>query len=404
MSRAEPGLTPGERRLLAVLAAVQLVVVLDFTLLLSMGPDLVGPLGLRTDQLPLLVGAHTGAAALAGLLGGRWLEGLPRRAGLGGLLLALALAELWATRAVGLGSLLAARVLAGACGGQAGALGLVLLSEGVAERRRGRAVGAVMVANGAAAILGVPALLGVSQAAGWAAPFVGLAVMVAGVAGGVAWALPPGGPGPRAAGPSPLWRGPVRGALLVNLLLVASAFLITANLSAFVQHNVGLPREALPGLYATAGLVALGVVQGAGRAVDRFGSLRVGVVAVGAFAAVVLAFVVWEGGIPATLGFVVLLSAVQSRNVAVRALATRVPREGERGRFMSLHSAAQQLGAAAGALGSAALLETGAGGRLEGLGAVGLLSVGLSALTLPLLGWVEASYREPSHSATSGAA
>lgn len=389
---------PGERRLLATLAAVQLVVVMDFTMMLPLGPDLVAPLGIDVASLPLLVGAQTGAAALAGILGGSWLERAPRRRAMVGLLLALLVAELVATQASDGATMLLARLLAGAAAGQLGALGLVVLSESIPEARRGRATGAVMAANALAAVAGVPLGLWLSGAFGWQAPFLWLAATAATAAALAGSGVPVTDVTRRTTSTNiisisdalaPLSRPNERRALLLTFLLVLSAFLLNPNLSAFVQHNLGLPRERLPVLYGVAGAVALVVVQLVGRAVDHWGALRVGAGAVAVFVAVVLSFLVLEAGVPVGLGFVLLLCSLQSRNVALRTLSTRVPRPAERGRFMSLFSSAQQLGSAGGALCSAALISTGADGRLLGMPGLGLLSVALALCTLPLLAAVE---------------
>lgn len=381
---------PEERRLLAVLVLIQLVTVVDFTLLLPLGPDLAAPLGLETARLPLLIAAGTASAAAAGLLGGGWLERAPRRRAMVGLLLGLAVAAGVAACAGGWRTLLAARLGAGAAGGQAMALSLVVLSDAVPESRRGRAVGALMAANGLAAIGGVPLGLWLAQHLGWRAPFAMVAFGAAGAAALAGGALPSGaGREVRGSALAPLAHRSSRRALALTALVAASSFLLNPNLSAFVQHNLGFPRERLSGLYALAGGVALLATQLTGRATDRWGSLAVGAVATALFAAVVLGVVVAEGRLPVAVGFVLLLSSLQSRNVSVRALATRVPPPEERGRFMSLLSASQQLGAAAGSLGSAALLGTSADGRLVGMPAVGLLAVGLALGTLPLMAVIQ---------------
>lgn len=360
-------------------------------MLLPLGPDLVEPLGMRTDELPILVGAGTTSAALAGVFGGGWLERAPRRGTLVGLLGVLVVAQLLAASATGWPMMLVARLLSGAAGGQAGALGLVMLSDEVPDARRGRAIGSLMAANGLAAILGVPLALWSAQHLGWQAPFL-LVAAGALVAGGLAAGLLPTmrRPGPvEGSRLAPLASGRAVGALGLTVLVVASSFLINPNLSAFLQFNLGLPREDMPWMYGLAGSFALVATQLTGRAVDRWGSARVGAVAALVYVGVVLTLVVGEGGIPVMLGFILLLSSLQSRNVSVRSLATRAPRPEQRGRFMSLLSTSQQLGAAAGAGVSSLMLTTQADGRLEGMPAVGLLSVGLVVGMLPLLVWVE---------------
>ncbi|MEY3211379.1 MAG: myxochelin export transporter MxcK, partial [Pseudomonadota bacterium] len=221
---------------MAALVVIQLVTVVDLTMLLPLGPDLLAPLGVDAARLPLLIVAGALSAALAGLLGGGWLERAPRRRTMVGLLLALAAAGIGAAGAEGFGGVFLARLCAGAAGGQAGALGLVVLSEAVPESRRGRAVGAVMAANGLAAIGGVPLGLWLAQTLGWRAPF-GLITLGAVLAALIsAWAIPSSAarPAPLGSRFAPVAMPTARRALALGFLVAAASTLLTPNLSAFV--------------------------------------------------------------------------------------------------------------------------------------------------------------------------
>ncbi|HET9551446.1 MAG TPA: hypothetical protein VFP50_00620 [Anaeromyxobacteraceae bacterium] len=57
-----------ERTLLFLVGAVQFVNVLDFMMVMPLGPDFAQGLGIPASRLGLVGGAYTGAAAVAGLL------------------------------------------------------------------------------------------------------------------------------------------------------------------------------------------------------------------------------------------------------------------------------------------------------------------------------------------------
>lgn len=390
-AREAGGWAPGEGRVLATLVVVQLVAVVDFTILLPLGPDLIAPLSIAPSHLPLLVAAGTLSAALAGLTGGCWRQRLSRRSAMTALLLALAAAGLLASSAAQWPTLLLARLVSGAAAGQAMALSLAALSDHIAEERRGRAVGTLMAANGFAAIGGVPLGLWLAARFGWQAPFWMIAGAAACAAALTARSLPATSPQAPAAEPSgpPAAGRPTSQTFVLTFVVTAASFLLNPNLSTFIQKNLAYPREHLAGLYAVAGLAALVASQVSGRAVDRVGSFWVGLVAVLVTSVVVLALLVVDAGVPVGLAFVLLLCGLQSRNVSTRALATRVPLPEDRARFMSRLSGAQHLGAATGALGSAMLLGTHADGRLDGMPRLALLSLTLSLASLPLLAAVQ---------------
>lgn len=382
---------------MAWLAAAQCVQVVDFTMVLPLGPDLTGPLGIPPSSLALLSTAYATGAALAGLGIAAWIDRSPvdrvarRRQTMVVALVGLALADVAAALSSGLGPLITARLAAGACGGPAAAMGLALLSDVVPEARRGGAMGVVMSANALAAIVGVPFGLVLAQWAGWQAPFFALASGAALVAMVVArGALAPAADA--LASPSdPTRLGPLAVAsYALTFLVVFGSFLIMPNLSAFAQHNLGLARGWLPALYALGGCLGILVVRRVGHLVDVRGASGVGSAAVLTYVAIVLLFVVLPRPVlPVYVGFVLLLATLASRNVVVRTLSSRVPLPEERGRFMSLQSTTQQVAAASGSLGSAAFLGTAADGKLIGMPALGVLSVVVSLAILPLIAWIE---------------
>ena len=58
-----------ERKLLFLLGAVQFISVVDFMMVMPLGPDFAAALGIPTDRLGLIAGSYTAAAAIAGMSG-----------------------------------------------------------------------------------------------------------------------------------------------------------------------------------------------------------------------------------------------------------------------------------------------------------------------------------------------
>src|SRR5690606_24081622 len=169
----------------------QFVNVVDFVMVLPLGPDFARALAIPAHQLGLIAGSYTAAAAVVGLLAASFLDRFDRRQALLVAMLGLVLGTLAGGFATGLASMLAARVLAGVFGGPATSIAMSILSDAVPPERRGRAVGKVMGAFSVASVVGVPAGLELARLGGWQMPFFVLASLGLVVAIGAGLVMPP---------------------------------------------------------------------------------------------------------------------------------------------------------------------------------------------------------------------
>src|ERR1700682_672390 len=131
--------SPARRALAVVLlvAAVQFVNILDFVMVMPMGPDFAAALGIPSSRLGLIGGSYTAAAAVAGLVSSFFLDRFDRRAALGIAMLGLVLGTALGGLATGLGTLMMARMVAGAFGGPATSLSLSIVADVVPPEPRG---------------------------------------------------------------------------------------------------------------------------------------------------------------------------------------------------------------------------------------------------------------------------
>jgi Na+/melibiose symporter-like transporter len=103
---------------------------------------------------------------------------------------------------------------------------------------------------------------------------------------------------------------------------------------------------------------------------------------------------------PVLVLFVVFMLGMSFRNVAYNTLTTKVPRTGERARFMSIQSAVQHFASAAGAFVSAHMLRESADQRLQGVEGIAWVSIALTLLVPVLLWRVERQVLRPDVSAS----
>lgn len=387
-----------KRRIVLLLAAVQFVNILDFMMVMPLGPDLAVSLGIPTTKLGIVGGTYTASAAISGIVCSFFLDRFDRRPALFFSMLGLFFGTLAGGFAVNLETLLAARIVAGAFGGPATSLAMSIVADVFPPQHRGKALATVMLAFSLASVLGVPVGLELARHFDWRAPFFGVAAL--GLAIGVlGLKLLPSLTGHlaqqhKATTWGELFSRPVVWlAMLISGLGMLSAFALIPNFSTFFQRNMGFPRDKLGLLYLGGGTVTFAMTRLAGSVIDKVGSVKVASVATAVYATLLLCIFVFTLPVPTWLFFMAFMSASSVRNVAMTNAATRVPRPEERARFMSAQSAIQHMCASAGAFIGTLLLSEGEGQKLIGMSSVALFST-LMALTMPFtVHWLLRSLR-----------
>lgn len=382
------------RGLVLLVAAVQFVNILDFMMVMPLGPDFAVALGIPTSRIGVLGGAYTLAAAFAGIVGAKFLDRFDRRIALTVTMLGLAASTALGGLSIGLYSLLGARLLAGAFGGPATSVSLAIVADVVPPDERGKAVGTVMSAFSLASVLGVPAGLRMAEWFGWRAPFFGVALLGLALTG-LAFRLMPslrghlrtpsagtGGARDR------LTFDTLVGATLFNMVCVmVGVFAVVPNISTFLQRNIGYPRASLDAIYLVGGLASFFANRAVGALVDRFGATKLVIAGTGIFgAALYFGFVDPVGASHVIYVFPLMMLSATVRGVPINTLASRVPAPTERARFMSALNATQHLSSSAGALLASLVLDDDASGRLFGMGTVALAAIAVS-LAVPFITW-----------------
>jgi predicted MFS family arabinose efflux permease len=386
---------PSEGFIILLVAAVQFVNVLDFMLVMPLGPDFARALGIPTANLGLVSGSYAAAASLVGFFGASFLDRFDRRKALAVAMVGLVVGTAAGAFAQDLTTMILARVVAGGFAGPATSLALSIVADVVPPERRGRAMSVVMGGFSMASIFGVPLGLQLSVWFGWRVPFLAVAAL-GGVVVLVALGRMPSLTGhlDRTDTVKPLdrmislWGDPtVRLALLANSLVFIAAFILIPNITAHLLQNFHYPRTRLSLAYMVGGAVSLYVIVAAGRAVDRRGPVIVSTIGTLIFAvALTLGFIAPDRWfhLPIFALFAIFMSAMSLRNISVGSLSTRVPRHHERAGYMSLQSMSQHMSSAVGAFASSQLLHNTQDGRLAGVDVISTLSLVL-AFTLPPL-------------------
>ncbi|WP_441286725.1 MFS transporter [Sorangium sp. KYC3313] len=383
-----------ESSIIFLVAAVQFINILDFVMVMPLGPDFAVALGIPMSSVGLIGGSYTAAAAVSGLAGAFFLDRFDRRSALAVAMLGLVAGTAAGGFATGLPSLMAARVLAGAFGGPATSVSFSIVADVIPPERRGKAMGVVMGSFSVASVLGVPAGLELARRGGFPLPFFAVAALGLLVAGLAIFLLPSLRDHLTGAPPSGGALGEL-GALLgrpivllsyaTSAILTMASFLVIPNISAYVQYNLGYPRERLGLLYFVGGLVSFASMRAVGPLVDRFGAFQTGSVGAVVLVSVLYAgFVSYTPGLPVLAIFIVFMLGMTFRNVSHSTLTSKVPRPAERARFTSMQSAVQHMSSAIAAFAAARMLHELPDHRLDGMPVVAGLSI-VFTVALPLL-------------------
>lgn len=387
----------GERRLILLLAGIQFCHIVDFMVMMPLGPLLMRLLQISPAEFGLLVSAYTLAAGIAGFACAFVIDRFDRRR----LLLVIFTGFVLATAACGLAqdylSLLLARLMAGVFGGILGANVMAYLGDCIPESRRGAATGKVMAAFSAAAVAGVPLGLVLAVHLSWRMAFflvagIGLLLLVAAVRGlpsvpaRMTGALDMRGTLTAVFGVANHWRA---FALIATLML--AGFSVIPFLGPYMVHNVGLAEADLPYIYLVGGLATLFTAPLIGRLADRVGKARM-VQVVCALSLLPLFLVTHLP--PLTLPLVLVVSTlflvlISGRLIPAMALVTSASSPALRGRFLSMNTALQQLAASAAAWLPTLVLAQGADGRLLHYELVGYGAMTMTLLALWLAGRVQ---------------
>lgn len=352
-------LTPQrERWLLITLAGIQFSHIVDFMVMMPLGPQFTKLFQISDAQFGLLVSAYTFAAGASGLLAAWYVDRFGRKRLLLSLYLLFALSTLACGLAPTYEALMAARIAAGAFGGVLSALSQTIVADVIPFERRGRAMAIVMSSFSAATVAGVPASLFLAAQWGWHAPFFAIAIVCA-LLGLLAWRTMP----PLTAhllGERQSALGNIRQVLadpnhlktfLFSALLMFAGFAVIPYITIYTTTNGGLTDTQIPYIYLCGGTATLLTARWVGRLTDRLGKAqmfrRVAFLTMLPMLLMTLSAPLGVWGILAvsTLFFM----CMSGRMIPGMALIASAGNPQLRGTFMALNSAVQSaaLGAAA---------------------------------------------------------
>ena len=386
-------LTPRrELWLLITLAGIQFTHILDFMIMMPLGPQFTALFGISDAQFGMLVSAYTLAGGLSGLLASSYVDKFDRKRLLLVLYILFALATLACGLAPSYASLLVARIAAGVFGGVLSSLSQTIVGDVIPYERRGRAMGIVMTSFSVSTVAGVPIGLFLAAHLGWHAPFFGIAGLCALLVVFAGMTLPALnahlalGAGTSAWGRirTTLMDANHRRAFLMSALLMFAGFTVIPYITIYAQTNVGLRPDQIPYIYLFGGVATLLTARWIGRLADRVGKFKMfrlmAVVVVVPMVTITLVppGYVWQMLCVSTIMF----TCMSGRMIPGMAILTSAGNPALRGTFMSLNSAVQSASMGLAALVGGQLISRDANGLVQNYWMAALIGATASLLSV----------------------
>ncbi|NDK56700.1 MFS transporter [Pontibacter sp. BT213] len=389
-----------EGLLIFTLAAIQFTHMMDFVIMMPLGPQLMRVFNISPSEFGFLVSAYTFSAAVAGFLSALFIDRFDRKHAMLGLYLGFTLGTLACALAPGYTLLLVARVVAGAFGGVLGALILAVIGDAIPEKRRGAATGKVMAAFSVASIAGIPVGLYLASISSWHAPFYLLAGLSFLILAASFKLLPPmRGHLTNAVKQNPflvlkeiLQKRNLQWGMALMVTLTMSGFLVVPFISPYMVANVGFSEQELSFIYLFGGIATVFTSQWAGRLADKHGKQKV--FAISAVLSLVPILLITNlPPVPHYLALVVttiFFIFFGARFVPAMALITSSVEPKLRGSFMSINSSVQQLSAGVAAFVSGLIVQEAADGRLQHFNWDGILACVITLIAVWVVRYLKA--------------
>ena len=384
-----------ERWLLFTLAGIQFTSVLDFMIMMPLGPQLTELFGISAGEFGFLVSAYTFSAGLSGLLASTYIDRFGRKRMMLTLYPLFGAAALACSLAPSYGWLILARVASGFFGGVLMAISQTIVAEVIPFDRRGRAMSVVMTSFSVATVAGVPLALFLVAHFNWHAPFLAIACMVSLLVMVALNTLP------SLKGHLQVQSASDAGmSLLANLRLVLvdpnhlkafamstsmvfAGFAVVPYIALYLQANAGFKTEEIPYVYLFGGISTLLSARFIGLWSDRAGKAH-------AFRRLALLMplpllaMTLSAGLPQWAILVIssiLFVIMSSRMIPGMALIGAAADPRRRGSFMTLNSSVQSVSMGLAAFVGGQILGSDSAGNLTHYWMAALMGSGASLMS-----------------------
>jgi predicted MFS family arabinose efflux permease len=377
-----------------LLAMVQFIHLVDFVIIMPLGPRFMSDFQITPTQFASLVSSYNFAAGTSAILLGTFADKFDRKKLLVLMAFGLGFGTVLCGLADSFATLITARIMAGAFGGMVGALILAIVADIVPYERRGKAMGVLMTAFSVASVIGLPIGLLIADTYGWETCFFVISGIVFLISLIIFVTFPNLISNEKGIGGLKVIKRYYEfvfvkgyGLSFVFIFSVSmSMFMIIPFLAPYAVKNMGIAVEEIKYMYLAGGLCTILTARFIGVLTDRWGALKSYVlVAVVSIAPILL----YTNAGPMSLVPYLLIGSffmimVSGRMIPCMTLISAVPSSEERGGYMGVVNSLRAFGSASATFIGGFIISESANGQLVGFSKAGLLAIAVTLLSCGL--------------------
>lgn len=376
-----------EKIIITILFFVQFTHMVDFVVMMPLGPKLVRSFALSPSQFSYVISSYAFAAAVMGIVSSFFVDNYDRKKVLIFFYTGFLLANVFCALSVNYFMLIGSRILAGGFGGVLAGLTFSIIGDVVPEIRRGKATGIVMSAFGTASVVGIPLGLYLADHYDWHSPFWLISILSLLVILLTAVKMPP------ITGHIKLQRYKkseelqkilnlfkdrnCRLSFLLSCSYIISGFLVIPFISQYLVRNVKLLENQLSLTYFFGGLFTFFTSRMIGVMADKYGKHKM-VYILGPLSLIPIYIMTHLGQVSLVTVLVVSTSffiLISGRFVPVMAIITSSVSKANRGAFMGINSSLQQMSMGVASVTAGLIVSYNVSGRMDNFDIVGYVSM-----------------------------
>jgi multidrug resistance protein len=382
-------------KILILLALINFTNILDFMVMMPLGPQLKRTFDLGPSEWSLLIASYALSAFVSGVAAIFFIDKFDRKKFLLITYVFFIFGTFLCAIAESYEALLFGRIIAGIFGGTIASIVLAIVGDTTPPEKRGTAMGIVMAGFSAAAALGVPFGIYFGTLYNWHMPFYAIVILGAITSLLIYFIIPNITSHIAVGGKISGWTNIKNSfadknqliALIFMVVILFGQFSIIPFLSPYMVANVGFSENDLLFIYLFGGIVSIFTSAIIGKLADKFGKLRVFTVLL--FLSLIPIIIVTNLG-KTPIGIVLFVTTIffifaGGRMIPATAIVLSTAPPQSRGAFMSIRSAVQQLGAGVAGLIAGLIIVENPDGTYSNYQYVGYIAVVMSLLSLYLI-------------------
>ncbi len=389
-------------KVLILLALINFTNILDFMVMMPLGPQLKRTFDLGPSEWSFLIASYALSAFVSGVAAIFFIDKYDRKKFLLITYVLFIVGTFLCAVADTYETLLFGRIFAGLFGGTIASIVLAIVGDTTPPEKRATAMGIVMAGFSAAAALGVPFGIYFGTMYNWHMPFYAIvvlgmitSVMIYLIVPNITSHIEEGG---KISG----WKNIKNSfadknqltALIFMVVILFGQFSIIPFLSPYMVANVGFTENDLLYIYLFGGIISIFTSAFIGKLADKFGKLRVFTILL--FLSLIPIIIVTNLGktpiwvvLTITTSFFIFAGG---RMIPASAIVLSTAPPQSRGAFMSIRSAIQQLGSGIAGVIAGLIITENTDGTYENYQYVGYIAVFTSLLSLYLLSKIVAKH------------